>query len=1829
MADDIDIEEHDVLDNPHIKNIFPDITNIKTEVIDYEEEENLDFDNENYGTLQYETDPKDIEDDIPNLYQNRIILGTKPCASDSSSDDEETVPKLLETFVVLEDWGILLANNPCYCHSCQILFPTENALDSHKMTAHSFLIAVRNNKAIKSTSKSSISARLKFEQDLEETSDNLCNHCNVVFPDEIALLKHSYELLPRKFACEFCDLVFESEVSCNIHKTIHSNVECFRCPICSCYFKYVNKLISHVTYQHRTELPDLPERVITNYKCAFCVAKFKNNKSYNGHILYHHPEFYNKTEDQVENDKFKCLPCNITFPSAYSEKIHRAAQHTSKPSDVTNRRIKLENKIKLEPLSPKKLSPQKIDLNRRPIPRSTLFKCNKCQLHFVSCIVAVEHTKRCVLKKGEWKCKKCRRSFKLVDRHSHTTQHKSSDRFKVITIEDDTLNKLLCRCISCKICFDERTLLKYHINGCTVSDSVNCNLCNFRVHEHAITKHKRIHNELGLEQFLVVDFVSADQLTTQKPEVKALSCVKKERRQLKKEKFYYYCPTCQCFMKVNKLPDKHNIGKCNTHLMKRICKLCGLKFSTKSFQTHKKEHKKFPNLKLRDLTFKNTQSLRKINPPFPDFKNCSKCNVKFFSGMALKSHVCDVEEAKICVYCGEKFSDLAYKLHVPFHEYSGKKKQVFTENIPELIKKYESLKIVWNILYLCEICDTILDDYDEVVEHSQNHFCNMESYNITINRCSICDIQIVSTCYEKHKQLHLANSVTKSSFKILRYNYDALLTDDWFNIFKALAKEQVDQILNKSKYKHTRSVRMELMVDGPIDLTIYQCVVCKIIVDCNAVAEHAENSLNCVNSIKFNCSMCHLSFSTKTSLNYHCYLHEKHLITNKTFRIISFNDEKDLYVNDSLRSKMNPESLKFIRCQHCGKLINKSKYKRHVDYHIYMAKKMSKEGKNQPKFLVRSKYKKTDLSKVHNFYKCKKCGVCVFRNNVVKHFCSTNKQKKQCSKCHLWFRSSHLNKHMMYHDKFKLTKYNINVFVFKNGKIERERRKEDQVVLYQCSDCSVCLHREMNIKRHICISDNYQKVCRLCEMPFHCSRMQIHEKFHEDKNFTKNNVTIKTFKSKDVLKNYPQKSKPATHLTNAKYRKTTVIPRHSKLNKNKPKTEELDPLFLRYAHLRNFKCTECNLLFVTPSALLEHQISCSTDNYGVKCDTCGLIFHKSMINLHQGLQRCGPRSGKLFIVTIDAKDGAKYDDTKSLYRCNKCAIHFTSFRAIFNHVKSDHIIVMKPTKCDICNLLMSCHSCPRHKLIHHDRHLALSDLITLNVVDMSLSKALKDQSNKIVNIIDYVSDVDESDGEDKRAARRKTCGDEGIPNKYIKLNTAVSEKTLSSSPSGSFIDEIYNCEICNLNFLHRRTLERHINEGRHNERKFKCPKCNLIFTQNSLTRHIKLHHDADDLSVVHYERKSLPSDHLEFDEVNRSLNKGLNNQTNNELVDTDNDPELDETVDRNKQVTFKRKSCTDVEIPKKHIKLNTTSSERTVRSSTSNSLIEEIYKCDICELNFLHKRTLDRHINEGRHNERKFNCPECDLIFTQNSLTRHLKLHHDPNYTLTHNRKTVSPKVMDKSADDAEANVKVIDKPLIVADEAKAAVTTFQQTNKLTNKLYKCSECDVYFTFADACHDHVTSHVSLDPTEYIACKLCDLQFLCEYLGSHMKGHREKSFSIDELIVEEYHINDGKIKVDTYSAADRLKSKLVTTTTHFDTEDEKNERDENTVDSTASVTESKANYIDDVISNEDSPSNDGEINKEVDDVEIVTAPSSESENMLEVKSTSLILTDISS
>ncbi|XP_075989631.1 uncharacterized protein LOC142985388, partial [Anticarsia gemmatalis] len=278
MDDDIDIEEHDVLDNPRIRNIFPDLSRVKLEVPDeieenYEEPQeyqpdydyqiqvktepgveeennyeqfdpnNVPFDPNNgqfdpntgqldpnngqfdpqdgqfsppdgqYEPNEFETNTYQIENYEQTNFPNKIIIGSKP-----SYETLYNEALNIKVSVFLEDWGERLTNSPCYCHSCEILFPTVNALDAHNMISHSLLVALDmpRNTARKST-----------------VSSTYCNHCSKTFPNDTALIKHLYELLPlnnfkppepvekaNQFKCLKCKALFSNYNAAKKHRRI-------------------------------------------------------------------------------------------------------------------------------------------------------------------------------------------------------------------------------------------------------------------------------------------------------------------------------------------------------------------------------------------------------------------------------------------------------------------------------------------------------------------------------------------------------------------------------------------------------------------------------------------------------------------------------------------------------------------------------------------------------------------------------------------------------------------------------------------------------------------------------------------------------------------------------------------------------------------------------------------------------------------------------------------------------------------------------------------------------------------------------------------------------------------------------------------------------------------------------------------------------------------------------------------------------------------------------------------------------------------------------------------------------------------------------------------------------------------------------------------------------------------------------------------------------------------------------------------------------------------------------------------------------------------------
>ncbi|CAH2226779.1 jg26901, partial [Pararge aegeria aegeria] len=1052
--------------------------------------------------------------------------------------------------------------------------------------------------------------------------------------------------------------------------------------------------------------------------------------------------------------------------------------------------------------------------------------------------------------------------------------------------------------------------------------------------------HKKIHaTGVTARDFIIIYYVQAKlpinlhkdsdcednfQIGTSKYQLKntKVSSVKFNASKLAKSKGYtkynelahFYCPTCKCYMKINKISDKHYVGQCNTTRPTSTCKSCGLRFTKKTLQRHSKLHKKFPKLKLKELKFTNIQTKKRINPPYPIFKKCKLCEVNFFSVLALKNHSCNAEEPKICAFCNKKFSDLAYNLHIQFHEYPTKNKMnrkndsemndvmaenhindkmAENENIPELIKKYRSLEQVWNILFLCKACDIVIDTYDKVVEHCQDHFCNMQSYNITIKHCNICDLNFVEECYKKHQELHLSDDFDKDSFKILKYKYENLLSDDWSEIFASLTKEQIDLILSKSMYKFTRCVRMKAVSNGPYNLTLYRCGKCNVIIAPNRVAKHSQNN-RCEGARKFTCSVCKLRFAYKSQKIIHESLHEFKKLNVKSFRIIEFhadnqfsvtelkhNEIAELNVGEG-KQKKKPDGLKFIRCQHCGKLINKHRYKSHIKYHHY--------------------YDKTKANKkiVYNFYKCKQCNLCVGKNTVQRHICENYYSKKKCPKCPLFFRSQNLASHYKYHEKF--SRNSMNIIYFENGVILKKANKNPMVAnkfynkgltnnksigkafvgtnkfqnkiltYYQCSKCTMCIWHEANINRHACSSEPSRITCEKCGITCLSSRKQAHDKMHSIRNFNRKNIKLIQFSDKKIINNVAtnciaQKRKPQS--TNETVAKKPRIDRT--FNKYKTNSEASVPEFkgsiakkprisidddrlttcdfedetkdvsveqsMRDSrcplHNIYYKCNICKILFVTGTGLVEHANVCEQNRDFQKCNSCGFAFHTSEIELHYKTQNCSNDMEVVYLLTLRQTGKLYKRGNNWIYLCKKCDLYYMTYSSINYHFKRNHETKCAIRSCEMCNINFTTITHTKHLKTHHGKKETLiSDLSIAEIADIPMEVALQDlpgDNNDATSNTEEKTQVSDCDMKsDENVANAIECSSNA--------ETSAHRTTLVRK-SG-----IYQCEKCGLNFVHPKSLVRHKMYNKHDEVHYACEICDLRFTRMSLKKHIAIHH---------------------------------------------------------------------------------------------------------------------------------------------------------------------------------------------------------------------------------------------------------------------------------------------------------------------------------------------------------------------------------------------------
>ncbi|XP_047039947.1 zinc finger protein 91-like [Helicoverpa zea] len=1455
MDDDIDIEEHDVLDNPRIKSMFPDLSRVKIEIPEEEDivetynHEELQLKTEQPQEMLYqneysfETMPEDVgetgeneeyEEDNEYFYNNQIILGSKP-----PIDPEVLYQEALESnpIVYLENWEERLKTSPCYCETCAILFPTVNALDAHKMISHSYLIALDS--PMKNTARKST------------VPSKYCNHCSNTFPDDTSLIKHLYELLPL------------------------------------------------------------------------------NN-------------FPKVKEDKAEPDVIRKVPSTSSVP--WPKKVKGIPQAFPK---IVPKKIKIEKEIKIEPEVKTEVETKSKYGNRDGkffaasslVPQSTLFQCKICQIAFVSCFSALQHSRSCEKLAPFEKCGICKRKIRPKDAKLHKLQHNHNDKLKIYTVTKNTYYQILCKCPKCLACFDELGFWA-HYPKCkrekkiTYCSDCDLNIATIRYQNHCL---KHTVKKFTKKDFILIEFhdgkaKKSSNVVSSKTQEEIKSLIKKTREAKNDSEksesgitLYYceFCGCCQC--KLTYKGHEHGLCKEKIASQKKYCDKCGLSFSTKSYVSHLNLHEKY-SFKLQDIKIISLTTGKEIDPIMPELYKCKDCTKHFLYRQQKRSHKCKTEKFTTCKICAKKFNLQAYKIHKLFHKAD--------KLIPELLKKYNSIQSTWNIMFMCATCSLVTMTYDSAITHAQGHLNYLISdFPIT---CKVCELKIAEKEFGLHEKLHSNNeSINRESFKILNYSYENLFKTDWLTMFDELPEQDRQQILSQSIYRYTRSIKMHIEVNASTDDYKYFCMNCNSFVNGPEISEHIRTE--CSKSLNYVCTTCGEIFK-----NFKQFLsHDVHDEGIKNSSIVAFNNECDKDFNahlNMIESKTKPK-----------KVINKVK-----NLPLSKLSKVSSDNSANNK-------------KIYKIYKCLKCSCCVnLLKSVERHSCVISKSDRWfCQTCGQYFFARGRQMHMAAHKKKpQITKDKLAVITF-NGKekILPEKRLVAKILpekrlvakIFQCK-CGLHFTSQKTIERHVIgCSPNLsvsKETCSKCELLFptdvlvthlvnhHSKQMKFKIEKYDKAIFWKcSNCEIHFLTRNSIAEHYEDcDPQYAVQCRSCKLNFTGKgVVKHLCSNKDITYVNKVTIFDKEASSITVFKCVDCDICYLRRNSFNYHYFDVQHRLYKPPsvCKHCGLKFTHCSLQKHLKLHKIpnrkfqikvlNPLTGDSNIVTginglnededkrssprkrkLELDNSAlikkeklsltenktperkslrrRLNDTPStskgapstskdaisvsfdnvsdneeestsiskklksrilvqgysnhLYKCVICNQHYMKEASFDYHAKNHRLQELSENyECDICHLEFSRYTLPRHKYVHHDcMKLKREDFIILT--DTANSKQQE--------ILDRIESL-------KKAERLKSENVKAIKNDNHDDTLNISDDICQTGDTNDIcqtdIDKIvyYKCFDCNVCFLnHDMCLEHTRNhESIDSLMYIECKICNFQFLIDSLKEHMVLHHAND------------------------------------------------------------------------------------------------------------------------------------------------------------------------------------------------------------------------------------------------------------------------------------------------------------------------------------------------------------------------------------------------
>ncbi|XP_048479955.1 zinc finger protein 714 isoform X2 [Plutella xylostella] len=370
MEDGMDIEEHDLLNNPTVRSVFPDLAVLKQEIIDFDTSE---------GVAESFTTPE-----VPKRYENEnqlhnLTVYSRDHPTECSTQDLDVKPDHLCTD--MDDTITVKGNSLTEFHEVEteIKKESENVVPNELPFYRNRIILgkihvdesdeereidtpgdcnnVVNNKtnndqdlAVSIYTDENRSMRItKQNYEMEKclgakiiltncftpllNNNCYCAQCAVLFPTTKAYsehytsthtettnstkasaspVTHKKRNNPREkvFVCDTCKKTCDRKSMLIKHMLVHTGKRPFECDICKKTFNQRSAMKTHKLI-HTGEKP---------FECAICTKTFRQRSHLKGHNLLH-----------TEEKPFQCDICKKTFNQIKSLKRHKLLHTGEKP----------------------------------------------------------------------------------------------------------------------------------------------------------------------------------------------------------------------------------------------------------------------------------------------------------------------------------------------------------------------------------------------------------------------------------------------------------------------------------------------------------------------------------------------------------------------------------------------------------------------------------------------------------------------------------------------------------------------------------------------------------------------------------------------------------------------------------------------------------------------------------------------------------------------------------------------------------------------------------------------------------------------------------------------------------------------------------------------------------------------------------------------------------------------------------------------------------------------------------------------------------------------------------------------------------------------------------------------------------------------------------------------------------------------------------------------------------------------------------------------------------------------------------------------------------